>query len=171
MSKYLWTKRCFLMEGSSHKITVLSSGNPTLSMNTNAAWMANNLTNHVLCNLVLWLFLNRKQCVGFATNWPFCYIIWPFIWMNTCRRITESKGQQSILWNQNWFWLFLLLWIKATNGAGYPSSWTWISSRPFLPGGYCFLYKRFFLSIMRRYLLTTSIWNNIYNIDKIRQRC
>lgn len=90
------TQRCFFVESASNEIAIFSGGDTTLTVNTNTTRMSNYFANHMFSNLVFcspsFLCWQHRIVSFLAAYWPFCYVIRPFVWMNTSRSITESRN-------------------------------------------------------------------------------
>lgn len=101
------------MEVSSHEITILPGGDPTLSGDSHAARMTNHLANHVFRRLVLEAELLRTLVV-LPADWPLGDIVGPLVWSYRRRCLA-------------------VLWIQSANATRYPSSRTGIPGGPLLP--------------------------------------
>ena len=58
----LWTKSCFFVKRSTNKATILLSGDFALTPNSNAAWMTDNFTHHMLGNTMMsWMAMTMSM--------------------------------------------------------------------------------------------------------------
>lgn len=76
---YLWTQRSLLMEIAIDKITVLTGGNTTFTIDTSTTRMTDYLAYHMLGCVILKAEVLRKW-ISLPTNWPFGNVIGPFVW-------------------------------------------------------------------------------------------
>lgn len=122
------------MKSSTDKITILLGCYFTLSMNAYTAGMTDDFTNHVFSTFIPTStpLLNRKLHIGLPTNWPLCYIVRPFVRMDTCRCITKPIFKANFR-NAIVLLKLNLLRIQTTNGSRYPTSGTRLPCTPFLP--------------------------------------
>lgn len=87
------------MKSSFNEIAIFFSGYFTLSMDANAARMADHLAHHMLGQFIarLVLLLYGELRIGFPTYWPFGYVVGPFVRVYASRSIAKSGEKRSLL--------------------------------------------------------------------------